>query len=158
MRMEPIVIGMLACSLATSAVAETAKQSEVAKVVRTAFDAMNRNDLAALRAFYDSNATLIDDMAPYAWGPPGAFGAWVEAEGAWMSRNRVTDVQCRVDHVERNEVSGDTAYFVGRGGCEVTMNKATSAQSGVWTIVLRHGPQGWRATFMAFGGEALHPR
>lgn len=158
MRMAAFSIGISVCSLAAPAMAETSKQAEVTNVIRTAFDAMNRNDLAALGAFYDPNATVIDDMAPYVWRPPGAFRAWVRAEGAWMSRNGVTAVQCRLDHVERDEVSGDAAYFVGRGGCEVTTAKAATAQSGVWTIVLRRRTSGWRATFMAFGGEALHPR
>lgn len=158
MRARSVLLGCCVTLLGASARGETAAQAEVAKCVRAAFAAMNRGDMAAVSAFYGPSAVIVDDMAPYVWTPPNAFGNWVKAEAAWMASNAVNGVTCDLEEVVRNEVSDSFAYFVGRGGCVVIKAKGPTYQAGTWTMVMHRAPQGWRAAYMVFGGEALHPR
>jgi ketosteroid isomerase-like protein len=114
-------------------------------------DSFNNGDSTAMASVFDSDATILDGMAPHVWHGPAAATDWyrdvlTEAEHVGASDYAVT-----LGEPLHNAVTADRAYIVAPATMEFTLKGRRVTQTGAWfTVALRRLSDGWRISAWAW--------
>ena len=111
--MKTTVMG-LACLVALSgAPAATAANAQLETPVRQFIDAFNKGDAKTAGATHlASGVAIIDEVPPYIWQGPKAFGAWAADLAKNDKAAGITDEAVTLGKVTREVVSSQTAYLI----------------------------------------------
>ncbi|MGH7017088.1 MAG: nuclear transport factor 2 family protein, partial [Caulobacteraceae bacterium] len=110
-------------------------------VVKAAFAAFNRGDMAAGGAKLAPELSIVDSFPPYEWHGSNAWRDWQAA----FAKTAWTDPNLPV-HIINTAVSGDDAYVVFRGDFTWREHGRRMSQLGTEAVSLHRGGDGWKIT------------
>jgi ketosteroid isomerase-like protein len=119
-------------------------------------DGMNAGDFKVL-SLCATSATIIDDIPPYVWTGPGACGRWINDVVANMRDLGTTTVTATFDKATTADVHDKTAYLVFPAKFLMTTKGAQVTKTGVVTLVMDQGADGWKFTHFIWGRTAQTP-
>lgn len=126
---------------------------DIANVVSTFVDEVNSGKIEAALARFSSDATILEDIAPFKWQGPHAGSQWLTAMAANAQRLGVISVVMDLGEPQRVEVEGHAAYAVFAGTVLLERNDMTLREPGLLTFALeRHSGQ-WLITALTWTGK-----
>lgn len=119
-------------------------RGDVLAVVHKWVDAFNKGDSASALALCADEASIIDDMSPYAWHGAGACKAWYNDLTADLRKNGAVFDHTTVDKVRNVMITGDHAFAVVAATFIVKVKDAPQGEKGIWTFAMKKSDGGWR--------------
>jgi ketosteroid isomerase-like protein len=145
----PLVIGLARAAT---------PQDDIAAPITTFVDAFDKGDIKAAEATHDgANLTITDEVAPYVWKGPHAFGDWVHDLLADDAKAGVTGESLAIAKPARIEADGDNAYAVVPAVYSFKDHGAAMREAAQMTFVLHKGAAGWKITTWTWTGPKATP-
>jgi ketosteroid isomerase-like protein len=151
-------IALLAGPLLAGSVRAAAPQDDIAATINRFVAAFDKGDVKGAAAMHDgANLTIIDEVAPYVWKGPTAFGDWVHDLLADDAKAGVTDESVAVSAPSRIEADGDHAYAVVPAVYSYKDHGAPMHEPAHMTFALHKGADGWKITAWTWTGPRATP-
>ena len=135
---------------------QAAPADDAKAAVQRFVDGMNAGDVRVL-SLCAASATVVDDIPPYVWTGPGACTRWISDVIANMKDTGTTAVRATFDPPTTADVHDKTAYLVYPARFVMTTKGAQVTKTGVMTIVMDQGADGWKFTNVTWGRTAQTP-
>jgi hypothetical protein len=140
----------IALALAVMAMTGTAAADDKADALATvkAFvDGMNKGDVKGAVAACAAPATVLDDIAPYAWQGPTACADWAADFDADAKRQGLVPGDVTLSKPRIAEVSGDRAYLVlPAQSVKTVKGKKHTEKGATFTVALQKQAGAWKIT------------
>ncbi len=111
--------------------------------INTLVQSLNTGDNGFKSAFA-TDATVVDEFAPFLWRGDNAGGKWLTDFGAFLKSVNFTQPHVTLNKVLSEQAKGDDAYVVESATFDGKMGNKPFTEQGVWTFVLHkasaHGP------------------
>jgi hypothetical protein len=104
-----------------------------------------------------ANLTIVDEVAPYVWKGPTAFGSWVHDLMASDAKAGITNESVALSTPSRIEVGGERAYAVAPVVYSFKDHGAPMHEPAQMTLALRKGADGWKITAWTWTGPKATP-
>jgi|GEM_PF-555604 opacity protein-like surface antigen len=110
--MKSFLLGV-ACLAALLPSAAVAANAQIEATVRQFIDAFDKGDAKAAAATHiASGASIIDEVPPYGWQGPKAFGTWAADLAKHDKALGISEEAVTLGKMSRELVSGSTAYVI----------------------------------------------
>ena len=144
----PLVVGM----------ARAAAPDDITATLNQFVAAFDKGDIKAAEATHDgANLTITDEVAPYVWKGPHAFGDWVHDLMASDARAGIAGEAVAISAPSRIEISGDDAYAVVPVVYSFKDHGAPMHEPAQMTLALHKGAAGWKITAWTWTGPKPTP-
>ena len=131
---------------------------DITAPIATFVAAFDKGDIKAAEATHDgANLTIVDEVAPYSWKGPHAFGDWVRDLLADDAKAGVSDESVAISAPTRIEADGDTAYAVVPAVYSFKDHGAPMHEPAQMTFALHKGADGWKITAWTWTGPRATP-
>jgi ketosteroid isomerase-like protein len=141
--MQKLII-VFAVGMLTAGWAVASDKTDVVGVVNKWTDNFNKGDLKSAIALCATDASIIDDLAPFEWRGPGACAKWSDAYATYVKEQEMTGVTVTLAPSQTVEVSGDRAYFAARATLLGTQKGKPVKVAARVTMALQKGSGGWQ--------------
>ena len=154
--MRLILIAAVATAVATPALA--ADPAGAARAPIDAFAAaFAKGDMAAAKAAYTANITIIDEPPPYMWSGRDAFDTWLADLGKDSKAAGRTAESLVIGRTMRAETSRDTAYVIAAAVYSFTKGGVAMVEPGRMTFALKRQAGGWKIAGWTWTGPRPRP-
>jgi hypothetical protein len=126
---------------------------EIGRMISTFVEEVNIGHLHAALKHFTSDATIVEDIAPFRWQGPGAGGEWLTAMAANAERLNVSSVAMQLGPPKRIEVAGSTAYAIFDGVVLLDTVDTQLREVGSLTFALERRSQQWLIAALIWTGE-----
>lgn len=140
----------IAATLPASA-ATSAPSAAVMQPVKNALASLNTNSPKPLAGIYATNATIVDEFAPYSWSGAGAGTMWFNDFGKFAKSVGLTNAKGILLKPTAFNMSGDRAYLVIPCDFGGTMKGKAIKEHGTWTFTLQRSGSSWRIVTQSWG-------
>ena len=131
----------------TTGQASASPKDDVKAHVKRFMDHFNKGDIKAATADCVDDMSIVDELPPYEWHGPGAFGKWLNDFGVDAAKRGITDSKVTLGKCRFAEVSGDRAYTVYTVDYSYKQKGKPTKQTGAsFTASLLKTKSGWRIT------------
>jgi hypothetical protein len=142
----------LACAILVGSQAYAAPDASAVKdTIRKALKAANDGDSASFMAKVTSQASVIDEFAPFRWDN---FADWGAALGAYNTQNGVAHSKTELGRFAHVNVEGDRAYAVVTVVYSYTEGGKPRKENGLETYALEKQAGGWKVASFAWFSRA----
>lgn len=161
--MKSLIIAAGALALATGPLViglarAATPPDDVAAPIAAFVAAFDKGDIKAAEATHDgANLTITDEVAPYVWKGPHAFGDWVHDLLADDAKAGVTGESVAISTPARIEVDGDNAYAVVPAVYSFKDHGAAMREPAQMTFALHNGADGWKIAAWTWTGPRPTP-
>ncbi len=152
------VLAMLAGGLGAASARAATAEDEAAAPIAAFVDAFDKGDIKAAEATHDASSLAItDEVAPYSWKGPHAFGDWLHDLTADDAKAGVTNESVAITKPTRVELDGDNAYAVVPAVYSFKDHGAAMSEPAQMTFALHKGAAGWKITAWTWTGPKATP-
>jgi hypothetical protein len=118
--------------------------------------AVDKGDLAAVKATLVAAPAITDELAPYHWSGPGAFDAWVADAKKYDAAEGITGASSQLGEPVRVSIAGDRGYVVLHSTYTFTRKGVKMRETGTITFALAREGADWKiATWTWTSPEAV---
>jgi ketosteroid isomerase-like protein len=137
-----------ACAVLAGSNAFAASDTGAVKdTIRAVFKAWNEGDIARVTALEASEASVIDEFAPFRWD---SFKDWGAAYGDYNTQNGVAHAKTTLVKFSHVNIEGDRAYVVVTVAYTYTEGGKARKKNGTEAIALEKQTGGWRIASFAW--------
>jgi len=146
-----IFVALLLCAplFVAPAFAGDAETAAMAPVHQFIGD-VNKGDMKAAAATFASDASIIDEFAPYHWQGNDAFAQWGADFDTMAKVNGISDMVLTLEPPRHVHVTGDRGYAVVPALIVSRHNGKTARERGTFTFALTNTAMGWRIAAWAW--------
>ena len=126
---------------------------DIASVVSNFVDEVNSGKVEAALARFSSDATIVEDIAPFRWQGPHAVRSGLPPWAANAQRLGVISVVMDLGELQRVEVEERAAYAVFAGTVLLERNDMTLREPGLLTFALERDFDQWLINALTWTGE-----
>jgi hypothetical protein len=161
--MRSLIIAAGALALATGPLVvglarAATPQDDVAAPITAFIAAFDKGDIKGAAAAQDgANLTIIDEVAPYVWKGPSAFGDWAHDLTADDAKAGVTGESVAISKPTRIEADGDTAYVIIPAVYSFKDHGVPMSESAQMTFAMHKGAAGWKVAAWTWTGPKATP-
>lgn len=137
---------------------ETNRTDEVSETIARFVDAVNCGDQAGAIGCFATDATIVEDIAPFRWQGADACARWMAAMWENAQRMELTGVTMELGPATRIAVDGDFAYALFAGTLRLMAPDGELRSDGQLTFALDAGGNGWRIGAMTWSGPSPEAR
>ncbi len=148
------IVSMFAAAPLSAAPAD---EHAVARTIVSFVNAVNLDHEKDALAFFTSDASITEDLAPYHWQGPRAGAAWFKGMASNGAKIGMTEIIMHLGKPPRIEVTGDRAYEVIPGVVALKGKGGSLHESGFITFALEKHGAAWKIAALSWGGERAHP-
>ncbi len=112
--------------------------------------AMNRSDDRAIAALMTPDAVIVDEVVPYRWTGPRAEQRWSHDDGLLIGKRGVSASHSARGNPTFVHRDATHAYVIVPLAYDYTRGGQRQHETGLWTIVMAKGEQGWRIALLGF--------
>ncbi len=135
-----------------------APQDDITATINQFVAAFDKGDMKAAEATQDgANLTIVDEVAPYVWKGPTAFGSWGHDLMASDAKAGVTNELVALSPPSRIELDGDRAYAVVPVVYSFKDHGAAMHEPAQMTFALHNGADGWKISAWTWTGPKATP-
>ena len=116
-----------------------------------------KGDMAAAKAAYTANITIIDEPPPYMWSGRDAFDTWLADLGKDSKAAGRTAESLVIGRTMRAETSRDTAYVIAAAVYSFTKGGVAMVEAGRMTFALKRQAGGWKIAGWTWTGPRPRP-
>ncbi len=122
----------------------------VSAPIRAALTAIDAGDAAAFARAFSPDATIVDEISPFAFAGPDAARTWFARLLAVNRANEIADEHGTFAAPHSGSIEGDAAYAVVPVRISYRQRGRAFVENGAWTFVLRNARGTWKITHAAF--------
>jgi len=135
-----------------------APQDDITATINQFVAAFDKGDMKSAEATQDSaDLTIIDEVAPYVWKGPTAFGSWGHDLMASDAKAGITNESVAISPPSRIELDGERAYAVVPVVYSFKDHGAAMHEPAQMTFALHKGVDGWKITAWTWTGPKATP-
>ena len=146
-----ILAGLAAASLLPALAASPAPSAAVMQPVQNAIASLNTSSPKPLAGIYASNATIVDEFAPYSWSGSNAGQNWYGDFVKFAKSIHLTNAKGTLLKPTAFSQSGDRAYLVVPVNFGGRMAGKPIMEHGTWTFTLQRAGSSWRIVTQSWG-------
>ena len=159
LRLSLIVLALIlaGCALAGCAVAARAASGPpvaLTSVVNSLVAATNTGSPTRVSSYFTSNATVVDEVAPYMWTGPGAGARWWQAVMAQSRAQHMQNMRASAQTIKYWNVTGNSAWVSVPLTVSSTMNGRPVREIGIWVLTLTRSGGSWLVSSASWGTSA----
>jgi ketosteroid isomerase-like protein len=156
--MKSIVLGVAFLAAASTGSAAMAANAQLAAPVRQFIDAFNKGDAKAAGATHlASGVSIIDEVPPYIWQGPKAFGAWAADLAKSDKAAGISDEMVTLGAVTREVVSPQTAYVIVAATYSFKQKGVAMHEPAQMTFALKKSGAAWKIAGWTWTGPDPTP-
>jgi len=146
-----IYAALLLCAplLIAPAIAGDAETAAMAPVHRF-IDSVDKGDMKAAAATFASDASIIDEFAPYHWQGNDAFAQWGADFDTMAKAGGISGLVVTLRPPRHVNVTGDRGYAVVPALIVSRQNGKKMRERGTFTFALTNTAMGWRIAAWAW--------
>ena len=126
---------------------------DIAETICTFVEQVNAGHIQDALAHFTTDATIVEDIAPFRWQGPDAGAEWIAAMAANATRLSVSSIVMALGSPKRIEVEGTTAYAIFDGTVLLETVEGQLREIGSLTFVLEQQSQKWLIAALTWTGE-----
>jgi ketosteroid isomerase-like protein len=130
--------------------AVASQETEVMAPVRRFVDGFNKSDIKMAQAACADQAFIIDDFPPHEWHGARATAKWLDDYDAYAKKNGITGGTVTLGKLRHIDVIAGYAYMVVQTNFSLTKKGKLVKETGLMTLALHKGANGWRITAWAW--------
>lgn len=146
-----IFAAVSAASLVPALAATPAPPAAVMQPVQSAISSLNTSSAKPLAGIYASNATIVDEFAPYSWSGSNAGQSWFVDFTKFAKNIHLTNANGTLLKPTAFSQSGNRAYLVVPVNFGGTMAGKNILEHGTWTFTLQRSDASWRIVTQSWG-------
>jgi hypothetical protein len=139
------------------ATAAHAGDAAVEAPIRQFVQALNKGDVAGIKAAHVAAPSVIDEVAPHYWAGPGAIDAWLAALAKSEASAGETDGKLSLGTPSREVVSAGYAYVIFPATYTFNRHAAPMSEPAQWTFALARQNKTWKIAAWSWTGPAARP-
>jgi ketosteroid isomerase-like protein len=142
---------LLAAAVVPAAAATNAPSASIMQPVRNALASLNTGSAKPLAGIYATNATIVDEFAPYSWSGANAGKKWYNDFQKFSKSVGLTNAKGTLLKPTAFDQSGNRAYLVLPVDFGGTMKGKTIKEHGTWTFTLQRSGSTWQIVTQSWG-------
>jgi hypothetical protein len=146
-----VIIALIAAAALRASAATTTPPSAIMQPVRNALASLNTSSAKPLAGIYTTNATIVDEFAPYSWSGANAGSMWFNDFGKFAKSVGLTNAKGTLLKPTAFNMSGDRAYLVIPLDFGGMMKGKAIKEHGTWTFTLQRTGSTWRIVTQSWG-------